>query len=108
MSLAVGETHGNGISDELPTPKGLNVSCAELMGRIFDPFRVGNSICWRAPIRGFHPRLMILFPFGEHISASLNALSFEKGRANSADAKGGEPAGIRTQNPCLKRAVLYR
>jgi len=29
MSLAVGETHGNGVSDELPTPQGLNVFKAE-------------------------------------------------------------------------------
>ncbi len=52
-------------SDESPTPQGLNMFGAELVGRIFDPFGVGNSIGRWVPIRGFHPRLMILFPFGE-------------------------------------------
>ena len=78
MSLAAGETHGNGVADEFPSPKGLNVFCAELMGGMFDPFGVRNFICWRVPIRGLHPRLMILFPFGELISANLNALSSQK------------------------------
>jgi hypothetical protein len=77
MSLAVGETHGNGVSDELPTPQGLNVVGDELMGRIFDPFGVGNSIGCKIPIRGFHPRLMILFPSGELISTNLNAPSHQ-------------------------------
>jgi hypothetical protein len=40
-------------SDELPTPEGLNVFGAELVGRIFDPFGVGNSICWRSLSVGF-------------------------------------------------------
>jgi hypothetical protein len=42
MSLAVGETHGNGVSEELPTLQGLNVFGNKLMGRIFDPFGVGD------------------------------------------------------------------
>jgi hypothetical protein len=33
MSLAVGETHGNGISDELPTPEGLKVFGDHLKSR---------------------------------------------------------------------------
>jgi hypothetical protein len=44
MSLAVGETHGKGVSEELLTPEGLNVFGDDLMGRTFDPFGVGNSL----------------------------------------------------------------
>jgi len=42
----------------------------------FDPFGVGNSV-GRSPIRGLNPRLMILFPSGELISANLSAPSYE-------------------------------
>ena len=55
-------------SDELPTPEGLNVFGAELVGRIFDPFGVRNSICWRVPIRGFHPRLEFVHLRGHSVT----------------------------------------
>ncbi len=38
---------------------------AELVGKRFDPFGVDKHFWGRAPVRGFHPRLIILFPFGE-------------------------------------------
>ena len=61
--------------DECPTPQGLNVICRRSKG--FDPFKVGNSsgsgTLWVGAIRGFHPRLMILFPSGELVSANSNA-----------------------------------
>jgi hypothetical protein len=55
MSLAVGETHGNSVlpSDELPTLQGLNVMGAELVGRIFDPFGVGNLFVGGSLSAGF-------------------------------------------------------
>ncbi len=62
MSLAVGETHGNDVPDKFPTPQGLNLVCRRHKG--FDPVGVGN-LRVGVPIRGFHPRLMILIPFGE-------------------------------------------
>ena len=37
----------------------------------------GRELGWSdVPVRGFHPRLMILFPSGELVSANLNAPSF--------------------------------
>jgi hypothetical protein len=56
MSFAVGEAHGNGVSNVLLTPKGLNVFGAGLMAKIFDPFGVGNFISLEDLSRGFHPR----------------------------------------------------
>jgi hypothetical protein len=38
---------------------------AELVRKRFDPFAVDKHFWGRAPVRGFHPRLIILFPFGE-------------------------------------------
>ena len=51
--------------DVLPTPQGLNVVCHRLTTKRFDPCGVGRGLGWRVAVRGFHPRLMILFPFGE-------------------------------------------
>ncbi len=45
MSLAVGETHGKGAPDKLPTPHGLNAVCHRYKG--FDPFGVENPRGWR-------------------------------------------------------------
>jgi len=44
MLLAVGEAHGNGVSDKSPTPEVSNVLGDDFRGRRFDPFRVGKPI----------------------------------------------------------------
>jgi hypothetical protein len=41
------------------------VVCHRLTTKRFDPCGVGRGLGWRVAVRGFHPRLMILFPFGE-------------------------------------------
>ena len=51
--------------DVLPTPKGLKVLGHRLTTKRFDPFGVGRGLGGRVAVRGFHPRLMMLFPFGE-------------------------------------------
>jgi len=45
--------------------KGLNGVCRRLTTKRFDPFGVGRGLGGRVAVRGFHPRLMMLFPFGE-------------------------------------------
>ena len=84
MSLAVGETHGDdvgftnpgGVECRLAPSSVAAVGACPDAGRDrrsalierrykkrFDPLRVEGH--FPIPIRGFHPRLMVLFPFGE-------------------------------------------
>jgi hypothetical protein len=65
-------------SDESPTPQGLNVFGNRLMGRIFDPFGVGNSICGR-PDPWVSPTANDVVPLRELFGANLNAPSYALG-----------------------------
>ena len=44
-----------------------SISTRSILRKTFDPFGVDRKgEIWGDTFRGFHPRLMTLFPFGEH------------------------------------------
>ena len=58
----------------MTNPEGVECVCRRYKGST--PSGSGTLLAG-VPIRGFHPRLMILFPFGELISNNLKAPSYE-------------------------------
>src|ERR1022692_879790 len=97
MSLAVGETCGrDDITEFPPTLKGSNIR----------PLRGRNLILGPA-FRGFHPRLMIFFPFGEAETAQHPGYGLGIGRYATVNLHSLE-AGWRRAQPCGSPNVVRR
>src|ERR1019366_2197294 len=60
----------------ITNPRGVECIWHRIDGKDIRPLRGRKLSCCTVRIRGFHPRLMILFPSGELIKANLNAPSY--------------------------------